>query len=177
MQCRRVKCHWLGIVKVGDAGKGQGKMKFKTEHGLLNASALVRKFRNNSKIRKYSRRLNCYYMAFDATVDGLKVRLFLIRRGRKGQWNGLLTTDRGLQFMKAWKIYTRIWTLEVLFKDCKQYPGLGKCQSTNSASQIADTTLYAIRHNILELDKRISDYETVGKLFRAVSVERGKKAT
>ena len=171
MQGRHVKCHWLGMIKVGDAGKGQGKMKFKTEHGLLNASALVRKFRNNSKIRKYSRRLNCYYMTFDATVDGMKVRLFLIRRGRKGQWNGLLTTDRELQFIKAWEIYSRRWTLEVLFKDCKQYLGLGKCQSTNFASQIADTTLCAIRYNILSVAKRFSDYETVGELFRAVSEE------
>lgn len=53
-----VKCHWLGMIKIGDLAIGQGKMKFKTERGLFHASALAHKIRNNIKVKKYYRRLN-----------------------------------------------------------------------------------------------------------------------
>ena len=56
---------------------------------------------------------------FDATFGGIQVRIFLVRRTQHGKWNGLLTTDTGMDFFKAWRIYSGRWALEVVFKDCK----------------------------------------------------------
>ena len=170
MKSRHVRCHWLGMIKVGTSGKGQGKTRFKTQYGEISASTLARKAKEKKQIR-YSRKLRSYYVVADARLDGIPVRIFLIKRSKDGQWNGLLTTDISLDFFKAWELYSRRWSLEVVIKDCKQYLGLGKCQSTNFASQIADTTICAIRYNILSVSRRFCDYETIGGLFREVTNE------
>ena len=163
---RHVKCHWLGMIKVGE----NGKTKYQTKYGELSAPALV-KLGKKLKLQKYSRKLKCNYIIYDAVFGGIPVRIFLVRRTRHGKWNGLLTTDRELDFSKAWRIYSRRWALEVVFKDCKTNLNFGKCQSTSFASQIAAATLCCIQYNILAVAKRFSDYETIGGLFREVSKE------
>lgn len=168
IKSRHVKCHWLGMIKVGKSDKGQGKTRFNTEYGIISASTLTKKAK---KEVKYSRKLKSYFIAANVWLDGMPVRIFLIKRSKKGQWNGLLTTDLSLDILKAWELYSRRWSLEVVIKDCKQYLGLGKCQSTNFASQIADTTICAIRYNMLSVARRFCDYETIGGIFREVSKE------
>ena len=163
---RHVKCHWLGMIKVGE----NGKTKYQTKYGELSAPALV-KLGKKLRLQKYSRKLKCNYIIYDAVFGGIPVRIFLVRRTRHGKWNGLLTTDRELDFSKAWQIYSRRWALEVVFKDCKTNLGFGKCQSTSFASQIAAATLCCIQYNILSVARRFSDYETIGGLFREVSKE------
>jgi hypothetical protein len=58
------------------------------------------------------------------------------------------------------------WSIEVLFKECKQYLRLGKTQNTCFAEQIADVSLTLITYIILALQKRFRSYETMGVLFR-----------
>lgn len=166
IKSRHVKCHWLGMIKVGKSDKGQGKTRFNTEYGTISAATLAKKAKARKEVR-YSRKLKSYYIVSDAELDGMPVRIFLIKRGR----NGLLTTDMSLDIFRAWQLYSKRWSLEVVIKDCKQYLGLGKCRSTNFAAQIADTTVCAIRYNILSVARRFSDYETIGGLFREVTKE------
>lgn len=163
---RHVKCHWLGMIKVGE----NGKTKYHTRYGDMTAPALVR-LGKRLKLQKYSRKLKCNYIMYDAVFGGVKVRIFLVRRTRHGKWNGLLTTDTDIDFLKAWQIYSRRWALEVVFKDCKTNLGFGKCQSTCFASQIAAATLCCLQYNILSVARRFSDYETIGGLFREISRE------
>lgn len=163
---RHIKCHWLGMIKVGE----NGKTRYHTEHGDLSAPALV-KLGKKLKLQKYSRRLKCNYIVYDAVFGGVSVRIFLVRRTQHGKWNGLLTTDTSLDFFKAWQIYSRRWALEVVFKDCKTNLGFGKCQSTSFASQIAAATLCCLQYNILSVARRFSDYETIGGLFREITRE------
>lgn len=163
---RHIKCHWLGMIKVGE----NGKTKYHTKHGDLSAPALV-KIGKKLKKQKYSRRLKCNYIVFDATFGGVPVSIFLVRRTQHGKWNGLLTTDTSLDFFKAWQIYSRRWALEVVFKDCKTNLGFGKCQSTSFASQIAAATLCCIQYDILSVAKRFSNYETIGGIFREITRE------
>ena len=111
---RHIKCHWLGMIKVGE----NGKTKYHTEHGDLTAPATCEAWQK-LKLQKYSRKLKCNYIMFDATFGGIQVRIFLVRRTQHGKWNGLLTTDTGMDFFKAWRIYSGRWALEVVFKDCK----------------------------------------------------------
>ncbi|MGN1156398.1 MAG: transposase [Agathobacter sp.] len=163
---RHIKCHWLGMIKVGE----NGRTKYRTEYGEFSAPALV-KLGKKHKLQKYSRKLKCNYIIYDAIFGGIPVRIFLVRRTQHGKWNGLLTTDTSLDFIKAWQIYSRRWALEVVFKDCKTNLGFGKCQSTSFASQIAAATLCCIQYNILSVARRFSDYETIGGLFREISKE------
>ena len=72
---------------------------------------------------------------------GTTVRLFFSKRGRKGNWNGLLTTDLSLSFLKAYRTYATRWTTEVAYHDCKQLLDFGKCQSVHFSAQIASFTL------------------------------------
>lgn len=119
--------------------------------------------------KKYSRKLHCYYITADATFADTLVHLFFVKRSKNGVWNGLTTTDTVLNFFEAYRIYSQRWTLEVVFKECKGLLGLGKCQANNFASQIAATSLTALQYNILSVAKRFTAYETIGKLFEAVS--------
>lgn len=161
---RRVKCHFLGMIKVGE----HGRTKYDVGGIGLTAAAMVKQGKERMK---YSRRHRCHYMVYDACFAGVPVRIFLVRRTRHGQWNGLMTTNTRLGFLDAWRIYSKRWTIEVVFKDCKQHLMLGKCQSTNFATQIAATSICAIQYNLLSLAKRFMDYETVGGLFREISKE------
>ena len=161
---RRYKCHWMGMIKVGE----KSTTKYHTADGDLSAPALVKKYK---KEKKYSRKLRCHYIVVDATFGGVPVRIFLVRRTAHSSWNGLLTTDTSISFLDAWEVYSRRWSLEVVFKDCKSYLGFGKCQSTNFASQIAATTLCCIQYNILSVARRFLSYETIGGIFREVSRE------
>lgn len=161
---RRYKCHWMGMIKVGE----KSKTKYHTGTGDFTAPELVKRLK---KDKKYSKKLKCHYIMVDATFGGVTVRIFLVRRTNHGSWNGLLTTDTSLTFLKAWEIYSRRWSLEVVFKDSKGYLGFGKCQSTNFASQIAAATLCCIQYNILSVTKRFLSYETIGGIFREVSKE------
>ena len=77
-----------------------------------------------------------------------------------------MTTDLTLSFVQAIELYQIRWTIEVLFKECKQYLRLGGSQNTDFDGQIADVTITLATHTILSLQKRFSSYETMGELFR-----------
>lgn len=57
------------------------------------------------------------------------VRIFIIKYGRSTNWKVLLTTDTCMNYVKAFELYERRWGIEVIFKECRGYLGLGKCQS------------------------------------------------
>lgn len=63
-------------------------------------------------------------------------------------------------------IYKIRWSIEVFFKECKQYLMLGKSQSTNFDSRIASITITMIIHTVLTLEKRFNAYEIMGELFK-----------
>jgi hypothetical protein len=158
---RRIGCDYLGMIKVGE----KGRTKYRFERKDLTAPALVKLLKTRKQI-KYSRKLKCYYAAADVVFADTRVRLFFLRRGKQGKWNGLITTDLSLDFFEAYRIYSQRWALEVVFKDSKSMLGLGKCQARDFASQIACTSLVAIQYNLLSVVKRFNAYETIGALFR-----------
>ena len=156
---RHVKCHYLGMIKLG-------KAKYHYEGKDLTARAIASRLDHPKKGRKYSRSLKCYYAVADVVFAGRKVRLFFVKRNKKSDWNALITTNTALEFFEAYRIYSMRWSLEVVFKDSKSNLGLGKYQVRNFASQIACTAITALQYNLLSVAKRFSDYETVGGLFR-----------
>ncbi len=158
---RHIKCHLLGMIKMG-------KTKYRTEWGELTANQIVAKLQKQG-LTKHNRTPKCTYCTIDVKFAGTTVRLFLSKRGRKGQWNGQLTTDLSLGFLKAYRTYSMRWTTEVAYHDCKQLLDFGRCQSIHFSAQIASFTLTMMQYNILCTVKRFEAYETVGALFRDVT--------
>ena len=156
---RHIKCHYLGMIKMG-------RTKYTYNGKEYSSNQLVAMLGKPKHGRKYSRRLGCYYITADVGFAGRKVRLFFCRRGKWAKWNGLITTNRNLDFLEAYRIYSMRWSLEVVFKDSKQNLGLGKYQMRHFASQVAMTAITAMQYNLLSTARRFSDYETIGGLFK-----------
>lgn len=160
IRSRHIPCDYLGMIKVGE----NGRTKYHFQGCDYTAPALI-KLLSSKKQKKYSRKLRCYYINVDVRFADIKVRLFFIRRNKKGPWNGLITTDTNWGYLEAYRIYSQHWSLEVIFKKAKGLLGLGKCQARIFASQIASTSLVVLQYNLLAIIKRFKAYETMGKLF------------
>jgi hypothetical protein len=149
--------HLLGMCKLD-------KRQYLVDKKLLNAHQLITK--NERKNSKYSRKYKSTYISLVVDYKEEKVRLFFIRYNNGKNWTILLTTDLTLSFVGAIELYQIRWTIEVLFKECKQYLRLGGSQNTDFDGQVADITITLATHTILSLQKRFSSYETMGELFR-----------
>jgi len=155
---RRIKCHFIGMIKMG-------KTRYNTFDKSLTAKETVDLLRRK-RMTKRSKLLGCYYAQTIGDFKGIPVKLFFCKTSKKGNWNGLMTTNTELTFEQAYKIYSTRWSIEVFFKESKQYLGLGKCQAQDFDAQIAATTLCMLQYNLLSVVKRFNDYETLGELFR-----------
>jgi len=115
---------------------------------------------------KRCRKFNYYYHHYITEIDGLKVAVFISKRGKNGKWHTLITTDTSLKFVKAIEVYSIRWSIEVFFKEAKQLFGLGKCQSTNFDVQIAQITIAMTQYLLTSIRYRMEAYETIGGLFK-----------
>lgn len=70
-----------------------------------------------------------------------------------------------MSFVRAFEVYQIRWNIEVLNKECKQYLGLGTCAGRDFDEQIADCTLCFLAYITMSIEKRFSEYETMGELF------------
>ncbi len=155
---RRIKCHFIGMIKMG-------KTRYNAFGKSLTSKEIVDSLRRK-KLTKRSKLLGYYYAETIVDFKGIKVKLLFCKSSKKGNWNGMMTTNTELTFEQAYKIYSTRWTIEVFFKESKQYLGLGKCQAQDFDAQIAATTLCMLQYNLLSVVKRFNDYETFGELFR-----------
>lgn len=160
---RKIGCHLLGMAKMG-------KTRYFYNGKSLTAKEIIDLLRRTKKLKR-SKLLGCYYSEVAVDFQGVPVKLLFSKTTRKGNWNLLLSTDLNLNFEQAYKIYSTRWTIEVFFKESKQYLGLGKCESQDFDAQIARTTITMIQYNLLSLTKRFADYESLGDLFRNTKAE------
>jgi hypothetical protein len=151
--------HVLGMCKMD-------KRKYSIDGKELNARELIARYAR--KRSHYSRKHKSQYISLIVDYKGNRVRLYFIKYRNSKNWTLLLTTDLTLSFVQTLELYQIRWTIEVLFKECKQYLGLGQSQNTDFDGQIADATLALITHTILTLNKRFEDYETTGAIYRQV---------
>jgi len=158
---RRLKkgvIHVLGMVR-------QDKRKYLVNGKYYSSKALIAKY---SCMVKISRKLRMQYYPIYVEYKGVKIKLFLVRQGfgTSGKWKIILSTNTGISFIKAIKTYSIRWTIEVFFKEQKQYFNLGKSQSNDFDAQIADASISFIQNIMISLMLRFSEYETKGELFK-----------
>ncbi|MGB4577725.1 MAG: transposase, partial [Paludibacter sp.] len=111
------------------------------------------------------------YIKVTCKYKGVRVNLFFVKMGRSGNWHLLLTTNLNLNFIELMEVYQIRWSIEVFFKECKQYLNLGKCKSSCFDAQIADTTITMLQHIMLSYYKRITCQQSFSGLFESISKE------
>jgi hypothetical protein len=168
--CERIlkKCVELGMKIVCMAKMGNAKYTWMGKE--YTAQELLKIARSKKKITR-CRTLKSHYAEFTVDYKGETIKLFLSKYTRKGSWNLLVTNDLHLNYLAAVKIYSKRWSIEVMFKELKQYLGFEKCQSTDFDAHIAHTTLCFIQYAILSHLKKIREYETIGLLFKDLKNE------
>ncbi len=114
--------HLLGAYKID---------KRKYQVGTLEINAKQISTRYERTRGKYSRKYKSRYLQVDSVYKGERVRLFLIRYNNAPNWSLLWTTDMTLSFVKDIELCQIRWSIETLFKECKQYLRLGCCQNTD----------------------------------------------
>jgi hypothetical protein len=161
---RRGILHVVGMCKMD-------KRKFEVDGKERNSQTIIAMNENNSsKVRSCSKYKSRYFVV-TANYKGTPVKLFYIKYKHANVWTILLTTDLSLSFVKTMDLYKIRWSIEVLFRECKQYLRLGKSQNTDFYGQVTDATLTMITYTILALNKRFEAYETLGTLFRDTQKE------
>jgi len=152
------KVNLIGMLK-------NGKAKYVFENKEFTAKQIADVLKKRKKVKKV-RKLGMYVADTVLTYKGSEIKVFFCKTSKRGKWHLLVSTDVSLSIEKAYEIYSIRWSIEVFFKESKQYFGLGKCQARDFDAQIADNTIIMIQYNLLSIAKRFSSYETLGQLFR-----------
>ena len=130
---------------------------------------LIKKLQRQKKY-KTSRQLHMRTATAFVVFKGVPMKIFFFKDKKRGsKWNALITTDKVLGAVQAFKVYQNRWSIEVSYKEIKQHLGYGKCQSRDFDGQISDAALTLMAYNQLSQQKAINDYQSIGYLFAEVS--------
>lgn len=150
----------LSMAKIGNT-------KYTLPNGKLhNAHSLIKIFQGKSH---YNRDLKAHYIKVPVTYCGIRINLFFVKMGSKASWRLLVTNDLSAKFTDVMKVYQLRWSIEVFFKECKQYLNLGKSSSSDFDGQIADATIAMMQHIMLTFYKRMNHQQSFGELFKEIS--------
>jgi len=119
----------------------------------------------NRKKVKWIKQLKLYCAEVEVEYKSRPIRLYFCKTSKRGKWHLLASTNTRLGIIKAYQIYSIRWSIEVFFKESKQYFGLDKSQSKDFDAQIADVSIEMIEYNVFSLVKRFEAYETIGGIF------------
>lgn len=145
-----------------------GMYKYNSKVEIEGTVKTIKQLRKQKKKLKRSRKYNFYFLNYTGLIDGIEVKVFIIRKGRRGAWHTIISTNTTLNFNQMMSIYKKRWSIEVFFKEAKQLLGLGTSQSTNFDVQVAQTTINMIQYLLVNLKFRQQAYETIGGLFKDI---------
>lgn len=130
--------------------------------------------KNNESKAIRCKKFKASYLKINCEYKSMEINLFFVKMGRSSNWHLIATTDLKLNFIALMEVYQIRWSIEVFFKECKQYLKLGQCKSSNFDAQIADTTISMIQYTMLCYCKRINYQTSFGDLFKGINDERMK---
>jgi hypothetical protein len=93
------------------------------------------------------------------------------KKVKEPKWVAFLSTNITLHASTIIKKYTKRWTVEVCFKECKQLLGLGKDQCKDFNAQVFSTTISFMRYNFLNFLNEQENFSTIGNLFNQLADE------
>jgi len=153
------EAHFLGMVKADKrlyVYNGRQYTLSKLRHAVMSEKKRCRRFRSS-------------YVEVVCELKNVgTVKLYFSRFASNKKWVCLLTTDLEMSYIKAIETYAIRWNIEIMFKECKQLLGLGKCQANDFDAQIANAACVFITHSILVYFKYREDYQTLGELYRTI---------
>ena len=155
------KIHLVSMAKMGNA-----KYKILPANKYMSPKQILAL---NKRKAKENRTYKAKYIKVQAEYQGVRVVLFFINIGKGENWRLLVSTDVNIGFNKLMEVYKIRWTIEVFFKEAKQYLLLGKSQSQDFDAQIADTTFSLIRYILLSYYERTHYGLSIGGLFQKLS--------
>ena len=156
------KKHCINLVSM--ARIGITKYNLVSNNLAYNASELLVKFERKAIT---ARSHNSKYIKVPITYGGVRVNLFFVKMGKSTSWKLLATTDLTINFQKLMDVYQIRWSIEVFFRESKQYLNLGKCKSTSFDAQIADATICLTQYTLLAFHRRICEYGSFDGMYRA----------
>ena len=152
----------LGADIIAMAKMGKAKYRFKGCD--YSAKELAQLLKQRKKV-KWVKALSLYCAEVEVEYKGVPVKLYFCKTSKRGKWHLLVSSNMRLGILKAYEIYSSRWSIEVFFKESKNYFGLGKSKSRDFDAQIADISVAIIEYNVFSLAKRFEAYETIGGLF------------
>lgn len=150
--------HLVSMARLGNA-----KYKILQTNKYMSSKQILA---NHKRKAHTSRTYKAKYINIQSNYQGVRVVLFFINIGKGENWRLLISTDTNISFNKLMEVYKIRWTIEVFFKEAKQYLLLGKSQSQDFDAQIADTTLSFIRYILLSYYERIHYGTSIGGIFQ-----------
>lgn len=126
---------------------------------------------NNLRHAKRCKKLKAHYIKISCYYKDIRMNLFFVRMGKSKTWRLISTNNLTLSFVDVIDIYQIRWSIEVFFKDSKQYLNLSKCQSNTFDAQIADITISMTQYIMLSYFKRLNFQQTIGGLFENIAKE------
>lgn len=147
-----------------------GKAKYDVFDSQLSAKQIVTKLKKAKKV-KWNRALKMYCTDIIVSYKGYKLRLYFCKTSKRGRWHLLGSTNTKLSVNQAYKIYSIRWSIEVFFKESKNYFAMGKSQSQDFDGQIADISIAMILYNLFSVLKKFNFYQTLGGIFLAAKQE------
>lgn len=128
--------------------------------------------KNNERKAVRCKKYKAHYIKIDCQYKAMALNLFFIKMGRTSNWHLIATTDMKLNFIDLMEVYQIRWSVEIFFREAKQYLNLGQCKSSNFDAQIADTTITMIQYTMLSYCKRINYQTSFANLFKGLNNER-----
>lgn len=130
---------------------------------------LAKKMRYH-KSKKWNKRMRMHHVSGIVSFKGIPMKIFFFKEKKRGTpWRAIISTDRKIGAIQAYKIYQNRWGIEVSYKELKQLLSYGKCQSTDFDAQISDLSFSLMAYNYLSQMKAINEYQSIGFLFHEVS--------
>jgi len=145
--------------------------KYTYKGNFLDAKQLLTVLKSEGK-EKRCRKRNTRYFEVIVDYEGIgKVKLYFCRFPYQKRWRLFLSTDTSLGLLSMMEIYCIRWTIEVFFKEAKQYLKLGTCQSRDFDAQIAHVTTCYLLYILLAYFRRVNAYESLDGLFAEIKDE------